>query len=50
MTAFMVSGVLAAASGAGLDAFGKDPVWLIIIKAVLIFLVLVLLTLFNIWL
>lgn len=50
MTAFMVPGVLAAASGAGLDAFGKDPVWLVIIKAVLIFLVLVLLTLFNIWL
>ncbi|MFN8195633.1 MAG: NADH-quinone oxidoreductase subunit NuoH [Nocardioidaceae bacterium] len=33
-----------------LAAFGQDPVWLVIIKAVLIFLVLVLLTLFNIWL
>jgi NADH-quinone oxidoreductase subunit H len=33
----------------GLVAFGHDPVWLIIIKAVLIFLILVLLTLFNIW-
>ncbi len=33
-----------------LSAFGKDPWWLILIKAVLIFLVLVLLTLFNIWL
>ncbi len=32
-----------------LSAFGQDPWWLIIIKAVLIFLVLVLLTLFNIW-
>ena len=32
-----------------LGAFGQDPVWLIIVKAVLIFLVLVLLTLFNIW-
>jgi NADH-quinone oxidoreductase subunit H len=32
-----------------LSAFGKDPWWLIIVKAVLIFLVLVLLTLFNIW-
>ncbi len=32
-----------------LSAFGKDPWWLILIKAVLIFLVLVLLTLFNIW-
>ena len=29
--------------------FGKDPWWLILIKAVLIFVVLVLLTLFNIW-
>jgi NADH-quinone oxidoreductase subunit H len=33
----------------GLDAFGHDPVWLVIIKAVLIFVILVLLTLFNIW-
>ncbi len=32
-----------------LSAFGQDPWWLIIIKAVLIFVVLVLLTLFNIW-
>lgn len=32
-----------------LSAFGKDPWWLVIIKAVVIFLVLVLLTLFNIW-
>ncbi|HEX2895388.1 MAG TPA: NADH-quinone oxidoreductase subunit H, partial [Marmoricola sp.] len=34
----------------GLSAFGHDNVWLVILKAVLIFLVLVLLTLFNIWL
>ncbi|QNN55000.1 NADH-quinone oxidoreductase subunit NuoH [Nocardioides mesophilus] len=34
---------------ADLSAFGQDPWWLVIIKAVLIFLVLVLLTLFNIW-
>jgi NADH-quinone oxidoreductase subunit H len=33
-----------------LSEFGKDPWWLILVKAVLIFLVLVLLTLFNIWL
>ena len=33
----------------GLSAFGHDPVWLVIVKAVLIFLILVLLTLFNIW-
>jgi len=32
------------------SAFGQDPVWLVIIKAVLVFVVLVLLTLFNIWL
>ncbi len=32
-----------------LSAFGQDPWWLILIKAVLIFVVLVLLTLFNIW-
>jgi NADH-quinone oxidoreductase subunit H len=33
----------------GLGAFGQDPAWLVILKAVLIFVVLVLLTLFNIW-
>ncbi|MCW2828850.1 MAG: nuoH [Marmoricola sp.] len=33
----------------GLKAFGQDPVWLVIVKAVLIFVILVLLTLFNIW-
>ncbi|WP_248580219.1 NADH-quinone oxidoreductase subunit NuoH [Nocardioides sp. InS609-2] len=32
-----------------LSAFGKDPWWLVIIKAVVIFIVLVVLTLFNIW-
>ena len=32
-----------------LSAFGQDPWWLIIIKAVLIFALLVVLTLFNIW-
>jgi NADH-quinone oxidoreductase subunit H len=32
-----------------LSEFGHDPWWLIIIKAVLVFVVLVLLTLFNIW-
>ncbi|HEX6248537.1 MAG TPA: NADH-quinone oxidoreductase subunit NuoH [Nocardioidaceae bacterium] len=32
-----------------LSAFGNDPLWLVIVKAVLIFLILVLLTLFNIW-
>ena len=33
----------------GLDDFGHDAVWLVIVKAVLIFVILVLLTLFNIW-
>jgi NADH-quinone oxidoreductase subunit H len=42
--------VLPMAADDRLAAFGQDPVWLIIVKAVLIFLVLVLLTLFNIWL
>ena len=32
-----------------LSAFGQDPWWLVLIKAVLIFVLLVLLTLFNIW-
>jgi NADH-quinone oxidoreductase subunit H len=32
-----------------LDAFGHDPWWLILIKTLLIFVILVLLTLFNIW-
>jgi NADH-quinone oxidoreductase subunit H len=32
-----------------LSAFGQDPWWVILIKTVLIFLLLVLLTLFNIW-
>lgn len=34
---------------ADLSDFGQDPWWLVLVKAVLIFLVLVLLTLFNIW-
>ena len=41
MTALAVTGPL--------TGFGSDPVWINIVKAVLIFLVLVLLTLFNIW-
>src|SRR4051794_14290581 len=32
-----------------LGAFGNDPLWVVLLKAVLIFVVLVLLTLFNIW-
>jgi NADH-quinone oxidoreductase subunit H len=37
------------AADEGLKAFGHDPWWVVVIKAVLIFVVLVLLTLFNIW-
>jgi NADH-quinone oxidoreductase subunit H len=36
-------------TGDDLSAFGQDPWWLVLVKAVLIFVVLVLLTLFNIW-
>lgn len=32
-----------------LEVFGQDPLWVVLLKAVLIFVVLVLLTLFNIW-
>jgi len=32
-----------------LSAFGQDPWWLVLVKAVLIFVLLVVLTLFNIW-
>jgi NADH-quinone oxidoreductase subunit H len=32
-----------------LDAFGHDPWWVVLIKTLLIFVILVLLTLFNIW-
>jgi NADH-quinone oxidoreductase subunit H len=38
-----------ATTGDDLSAFGQDPWWLVLVKAVLIFVVLVLLTLFNIW-
>ena len=41
--------VTAAIEGPELSDFGKDAWWVILIKVVLLFLVLVLLTLFNIW-
>jgi NADH-quinone oxidoreductase subunit H len=41
---------LAASAAEDLSAFGADPWWVIGLKTVLVFLVLVLLTLFNIWL
>src|SRR5262245_35079456 len=37
------------AGAPGLGEFGQDPWWLVLIKTVLIFVILVLLTLFNIW-
>jgi NADH-quinone oxidoreductase subunit H len=43
------SALVQAAAVDDLSAFGHDPVWLWIVKAVLIFAILVLLTLFNIW-
>ena len=45
----LIANALPLAAYEGLDAFGRDPAWLVIVKAVLIFVVLVLLTLFNIW-
>lgn len=38
-----------AADAGTLSVFGHDPVWLVIVKAVMLFVLLVLLTLFNIW-
>ncbi len=45
----MTGHLIALETGTGLSAFGHDPLWLVILKAVLIFVILVLLTLFNIW-
>ncbi|MDQ6935831.1 MAG: NADH-quinone oxidoreductase subunit NuoH [Actinomycetota bacterium] len=45
----MTISIVPAQAYAGLGAFGHDPFWLVILKAVLIFVVLVVLTLFNIW-
>ncbi|WP_209020542.1 NADH-quinone oxidoreductase subunit NuoH [Nocardioides sp. 1609] len=45
-----VTGGLPLVVDAGLQAFGRDTWWVILLKVVLIFVVLVLLTLFNIWL
>ena len=39
----------AASTADDLGAFGNDTIWVVLLKAVLIFVVLVLLTLFNIW-
>jgi NADH-quinone oxidoreductase subunit H len=45
-----VTGSLPLVVDEGLQAFGRDTWWVILLKVVLIFVVLVLLTLFNIWL
>jgi NADH-quinone oxidoreductase subunit H len=51
MTSAIATGVVSVfAADDTLAEFGHDPTWLVIAKAVAIFLVLVLLTLFNIWL
>ena len=47
LTGSAAAGLVRAADD--LSAFGQDPWWLVIVKGVLIFLLLVLLTLFNIW-
>jgi NADH-quinone oxidoreductase subunit H len=41
-------GVLARGTDS-IEGFGQDPLWVILLKALLIFVILVLLTLFNIW-
>jgi NADH-quinone oxidoreductase subunit H len=45
----MSAGHLLAAEPVDLSAFGRDPWWLIVLKAVVIFAFLMLITLFNIW-
>ena len=45
----LLPAVSPSAGAAGLEQFGHDPWWLVLLKAVLIFVILVLLTLFNIW-
>ncbi len=52
MSASLAAPVLQMVSAAGKDdlkGFGHDPWWVVVIKAVLIFVILVVLTLFNIW-
>jgi NADH-quinone oxidoreductase subunit H len=49
MTSLAVASLGTVRAADDLSAFGHDPWWIVAIKAVLIFLVLVLLTLFNIW-
>jgi NADH-quinone oxidoreductase subunit H len=45
----MSTGTTLAAAAEDLSMFGQDALWVVALKAVLIFVVLVLLTLFNIW-
>jgi NADH-quinone oxidoreductase subunit H len=50
VSALSIAAVSPVTADPALDAFGQDSIWVILLKTVLIFLVLVLLTLFNIWL
>jgi NADH-quinone oxidoreductase subunit H len=45
----LTSSITVLAAEEGLEAFGRDPWWVILVKTLLIFVILVLLTLFNIW-
>jgi NADH-quinone oxidoreductase subunit H len=50
MSTLLTTSVVSAADRVDhLSAFGRDPWWIVIIKAVVIFAILVVLTLFNIW-
>jgi len=44
-----ISGIVPMVDNPTIEDFGHDPWWVILVKTVLIFVVLVLLTLFNIW-
>jgi NADH-quinone oxidoreductase subunit H len=49
VTPQIAQNIVAVAEDPGLSVFGQDPWWLILVKTLLIFVILVLLTLFNIW-
>ncbi|MFT4010208.1 MAG: NADH-quinone oxidoreductase subunit NuoH [Nocardioidaceae bacterium] len=46
---FVLAAQVSTASGTTIAGFGDDPWWLVIVKALLVFVILVLLTLFTIW-
>jgi NADH-quinone oxidoreductase subunit H len=49
LTSVLTTAVETAGEADLVGPFGKDPLWVVLLKAVMIFVVLVLLTLFNIW-